>query len=223
MKKIRKCILAILLVFTIIPSISILAGEEKIILIDPGHGGMDGGAKSKIGTVEKDINLQISLKLKDNLEKKGYKVFLTREDDVSLHSNGKTIREKKREDLKKRTEMKRETKCDLFISIHQNMFPQSNCYGAQVWHASNEQSKSLANNIQESLKEAVKDDNKRVAKAAGEAYLILRDNYEGASVLVECGFLSNPEEEKKLKTEEHQSALVEGIGLGVDKFFSGQN
>ncbi|MDZ5001387.1 N-acetylmuramoyl-L-alanine amidase CwlD, partial [Clostridium perfringens] len=126
---------------------------------------------------------------------------------------------KKREDLKKRRDLKQETKCDVFISIHQNMFPQSKCFGAQIWHSSNDVSKKLADNIQESLKETVKDNNKRVSKPAGDSYLILRDNYEGASVLVECGFLSNPEEEQKLRTEEHQNLIVQGIFLGIEKYF----
>ena len=112
--------------------------SEKIILIDPGHGGIDGGAKSKSGTIEKDINLQISLKLRDSLKEKGYKVYMTRECDEGLYQKGTTVREKKREDLNKRVEMKKETECDIFISIHQNMFPQSKCYGAQVWYASND-------------------------------------------------------------------------------------
>ena len=99
------------------------------------------------------------------------------------------------------------------------MFPQEKCYGAQVWHGSNDISKKLANNIQESVKETVKDNNKRVSKPAGDAYLILRDDYKGASVLVECGFLSNMEEEKRLQTEEHQNAIVEGISLGIDRYF----
>jgi N-acetylmuramoyl-L-alanine amidase len=192
---------------------------QKIILIDPGHGGIDGGAKSKSGVIEKDINLQISLKLKDILEKKGYKVYLTRESDQGLEQKGSTIREKKRDDLKRRRDLKIETKCDVFVSIHQNMFPQAKCYGAQVWHSSNDISKKLADFVQESLKETVKDKNKRVSKPAGDSYLILRDKYEGASILVECGFLSNPEEEQKLKTEEHQNLIVEGISLGIEKYF----
>ncbi|MDZ4941470.1 N-acetylmuramoyl-L-alanine amidase, partial [Clostridium perfringens] len=125
-----------------------------------GHGGFDGGAKSKTGIIEKDINLQISLKLKGVLEGKGYKVYLTRDSDTGLEEKGSTIKEKKREDLKKRRDLKQETKCDVFISIHQNMFPQSKCFGAQVWHSSNDVSKKLADNIQESLKETVKDNNK---------------------------------------------------------------
>lgn len=220
MKKIKLASLLIILFTIILVPMKTMASEsEKIILIDPGHGGFDGGAKSKNGVIEKDINLQISLKLKEVLESKGYKVYLTRENDEALGNGGSTIKEKKREDLKKRRDMKKEVNCDVFISIHQNMFPQEKCYGAQVWHGSNDISKKLANNIQESVKETVKDNNKRVSKPAGDAYLILRDDYKGASVLVECGFLSNMEEEKRLQTEEHQNAIVEGISLGIDRYF----
>ena len=86
--------------------------------------------------------------------------------------------------------MKKETDCDIFVSIHQNMFPQSKCYGAQVWYASNENSYNLATVVQESIKESVKGNIiiKEIAKPAAEVYLILRDKYEGASILVECGF-----------------------------------
>ena len=90
--------------------------------------------------------------------------------------------------------MKKEINCDIFISIHQNMFPQEKCYGAQVWHSSNDVSKKLADFVQNSIKETVNDNNKRVSKPAGDAYLILRDDYKGASILVECGFLSNYDE-----------------------------
>lgn len=221
MKKLRRILLFILISMVYFIPIKALADDaaQKIILIDPGHGGIDGGAKSKSGVIEKDINLQISLKLKDILEKKGYKVYLTRESDQGLEQKGSTIREKKRDDLKRRRDLKIETKCDVFVSIHQNMFPQAKCYGAQVWHSSNDISKKLADFVQESLKETVKDKNKRISKPAGDSYLILRDKYEGASILVECGFLSNPEEEQKLKTEEHQNLIVEGISLGIEKYF----
>lgn len=221
--RIKKLIILVLSILFIIP-INVFAyiddcNDQKVILIDPGHGGFDGGAKSKSGTIEATVNLEISLKLKNELESKGYKVFLTRDSDNGLESEGKTIREKKREDLKNRCKMKQDTKCDIFISIHQNMFPQSKIYGAQVWHASNENSLNLANLVQEEIKLSVNDGNKRVAKAAGEAYLILRDKYAGASILVECGFLSNPTEEQKLKTDEHQMKIINGIVSGVDKFF----
>ena len=223
MKKVIVAIITCLLIVTYIIPVNAFAfdNSNKVILIDPGHGGIDGGAKSKAGTIEKDINLQISLKLRDNLEEKGYKVYMTRDEDEGLYQKGNTIKEKKREDLNRRVEMKKETNCDIFVSIHQNMFPQSKCYGAQVWYASNENSYNLATIVQESIKESVKDNNKRVAKPAAEAYLILRDKYEGASILVECGFLSNPDEEARLKSDEHQNLIVEGISNGIDKYFDG--
>lgn len=223
MRKVIVAIITCLLIITYIVPVnaSTIDNSDKVILIDPGHGGIDGGAKSKTGTIEKDINLQISLKLRDNLEEKGYKVYMTRDNDDGLYEKGNTVKEKKREDLNRRVEMKKETECDIFVSIHQNMFPQSKCYGAQVWYASNENSYNLATVVQESIKQTVKDNNKRVAKPAAEAYLILRDKHEGASILVECGFLSNPDEESRLKSNEHQNLIVEGISDGIDKYFEG--
>jgi N-acetylmuramoyl-L-alanine amidase len=189
---------------------------QKIILIDPGHGGVDGGARSKNGTIEKHINLSIATKLKKALEDAGYLVYMTREEDSQLDT-------RKAKDLAARCQMKKDTKCDAFVSIHQNMFPQANCFGAQVWYASNEYSKFLAEDIQNSLKEVIDDDNKRLAKAAKEQYKILRDGYEGASVIVECGFLSNYEEEQKLKSDEHQDKIVTGITNGINKYFEDKN
>ena len=213
-------IFILLSIYTVPTKASIESNDSKVILIDPGHGGIDGGAQSKNGTIEKDINPQIALKLKENLVNEGYTVYMTRDEDEGLYQKGSTIREKKRDDLKRRVDMKTETNCDIFVSIHQNMFAQSKCYGAQVWYASNDKSSTLANIIQDSLKETIKDNNKRVAKPAGEAYLILRDKFDGASILVECGFLSNPEEEAKLKSEEHQNLVVDGISLGIDRYFN---
>ena len=134
MKKVIVAIITCLLIITYMMPVNAFAfnNSDKVILIDPGHGGIDGGAKSKAGTIEKDINLQISLKLRDNLEEKGYKVYMTRDEDEGLYQKGNTIKEKKREDLNRRVQMKKETDCDIFVSIHQNMFPQSKCYGAQV-------------------------------------------------------------------------------------------
>lgn len=218
--KIKK-VLAIFFIFCLIFGVPIRANSDEnktqnIILIDPGHGGIDGGAKSKNGTIEKNINLLISTKLKKSLEDAGYIVYMTREEDSQLSS-------KKAKDLNARCQMKTDTKCDVFISIHQNMFPQANCFGAQVWYASNDVSKLLAEGIQSSLKETVDDNNKRVAKAAKEQYKILRDGYEGASILVECGFLSNYEEEQKLQTDEHQDKIVKGITNGINKYFESKN
>lgn len=194
--------------------------SEKIILIDPGHGGMDGGAKGNDGTLEKDINLAISLKLKSALEEKGYKVEMTRETDVDLHTKGETVREKKRDDLANRVKMKEETKCSAFISIHQNMFPQSSCKGAQVWYAADENSKVLGEALQESFKINLDENNHRVAKQAKEEYRILRNNKNCAAVIAECGFLSNPDELQLLKSEDYQNKIVDSLVQGIEKYFS---
>ena len=162
MRKYKLFLLLIIANFIIAtPVLRVNADEEckGIILIDPGHGGADGGAKSKNGTIEKDINLEISKRLKERLENDGYKVHMTREDDTALDS-------KKVADLTKRCEMKKETNCDVFISIHQNKFNSEKCFGAQVWYADNEKSNIVADFLQDSLKEKTEDNNKRVAKAA---------------------------------------------------------
>ena len=214
--KIRRIVASIGVLLTIILCGSNMAfAKEKtkgIILIDPGHGGIDGGAVSQNGTVEKDINLSISKKLKKELEKDGYKVYLTRKEDKELST-------KKVEDLESRCKMKIETKCDIFISIHQNKFSNSSCYGAQVWYSNNEKSSLLSEKIQESIKESVNDGNKRLAKPAKDLYKILRDGYDGACVIVECGFLSNYQEEQLLKTHTHQDKIVDGIKSGINRYF----
>lgn len=207
-------LICITIIFFSLPVTTFADSNENkyIILIDPGHGGIDGGAKTKNGTIEKDINLDISLRLRDYLNEKGYKVYMTREDDKELDT-------KKVNDLTQRCKLKKETNCDIFISIHQNMFQKSSCFGAQVWYSDNEKSKLLANSIQESMKNVIQDNNKRIAKSAKNQYKILRDEYEGASVIVECGFLSNYDEEHKLKDINHQNKIVEGIELGIQKYF----
>lgn len=193
-------------------SVNAAEGNKGIILIDPGHGGIDGGAKGKSGINEKDINLAISQKLKDSLESQGYSVFMTREDDTELNKG-------KASDLEARCKMKKDTKCDVFISIHQNKFGMERCYGAQVWYANNEDSTNLATSIQNCLRSSVDDNNKRIAKPANQQYKILRDGYNGACVIVECGFLSNYNEEKRLQTDEHQNKIVDGITKGVNEYF----
>lgn len=222
MKKIIK-IVAIMMLSFLVLNISLLKvnAEEnnKVIVIDPGHGGIDGGAKSENGVIEKDINLSISLKTKAALESKGYKVIMTRSEDVGLYTEGKKVREKKIEDLGNRVKIKKENKCDAFISIHQNMFPQKNCKGAQVWSANNEPSQKLGRIIQQKFKEEVDQNNKREAKVAKKEYKILNDGYEGASVIVECGFLSNPEECELLGKEDYQNKIANTLVNAIDEYF----
>lgn len=222
MKKIMKIVSIMMLSFLVL-NISLLNvnAEEnnKVIVIDPGHGGIDGGAKSENGVIEKDINLSISLKTKAALESKGYKVIMTRSEDVGLYTEGKKVREKKIEDLGNRVKIKKENKCDAFISIHQNMFPQKNCKGAQVWSANNEPSQKLGKIIQQKFKEEVDQNNKREAKVAKKEYKILNDGYEGASVIVECGFLSNPEECELLGKDDYQNKIANTLANAIDEYF----
>lgn len=187
------------------------ANKNCKVLIDPGHGEWDGGAKSKNGTIEKDINLAISLKLRDKLSKEGYTVYMTREDDIALSN-------KKRDDLQLRCNKKKETNCDIFISIHQNMFSNANSKGTQVWYSSNEMSKQLAESIQDSVKQTLQSSNNRLAKDAKKSYKILRDGYNGANIIVECGFLSNHDDEENLKDDEYQNKLVDSISKGIDMY-----
>lgn len=192
---------------------------NKKILIDSGHGGMDGGTSSKKGTVEKDINFSIAKKLKATLQKAGYEVVMTRDDDTGLYSNKGTIREKYREDLKKRCDLKESSNCDMFVSIHLNYFTESKYYGAQVWYSNYKDSSILANAIQRNFKTDLDPNNKRVPKAAKSSYKILRENDTMPSVIVECGFLSNYEEEQKLKTDEYQAKIASSISKSIGEFY----
>ncbi|AKA71448.1 N-acetylmuramoyl-L-alanine amidase CwlD [Clostridium scatologenes] len=194
--------------------------KDIIILIDPGHGGIDGGATSKSGILEKDINLKIGLKLKSELEKQKYKVIMTREEDKGLYEDSGKIRKKKIEDLNNRCKIKKDSKCNMFISIHLNMFPQSQYYGAQVWYSKNVESEKLAKITQENLKRDLDPNNSRKEKPALDSYKVLRCNDSMPSVLVECGFLSNSCEAEKLNTDEYQSKIVTSLAKSINDYYN---
>ncbi|AYD39292.1 N-acetylmuramoyl-L-alanine amidase CwlD [Clostridium fermenticellae] len=195
-------------------------GSKKTILIDPGHGGIDGGAQSKSGICEKDINLSISKKLKDMLENNGYKVIMTREKDIGLYDDNKTIRQKKVQDLSRRCQLKKDSNCNLFISIHLNMFSETAYSGAQVWYSRNPESKGIAAIIQQNLKRDLDPNNNRKEKAALDSYKVLRCNDSMPSIIVECGFLSNVSEEQKLKTDEYQTKIAKSLFNSIDQYFN---
>lgn len=198
-----------------------LEDEKRIILIDPGHGGFDGGASSKGGTQEKDLNLQISLKLKSGLEAQGYKVIMTRDKDEALYDAGTKKGHKKESDLTNRNKLKKSSGCDMFISIHMNWFPQSKYYGAQIWYAKDDNSKKLADILQTNLKTDLDPDNAREEKLSTQ-YKILKGNDSIPSVIVECGFISNYEEEQKLKNETYQKKLADSIVKSVKNYYKMQ-
>ena len=144
---------------------------------------------------------------------------MTREEDTGLYSSSGTIRGKYIEDLKNRCDLKKSSNCDMFISIHLNYFTQSKYYGAQVWYSEYIDSATLAGIIQKNLRVDLDPSNKRVQKPAKNAYKILRENDNMPSVLVECGFLSNYEEEQKLKSDEYQEKIAKSISKSIGEFY----
>ncbi len=194
------------------------APQTPMVLIDPGHGGEDGGATGISGTVEKDINLKVAGYLAEYLDKKGIPYIMTRDSDVSIHdSSCNTIREKKRSDLLNRRKLIENCGAQLFVSIHMNYFEQSQYKGAQVFYSPvNPNSKAFAQRVKDSLLTTLKDNNKREIKQAYDSIYLMKYTSMPA-VLVECGFLSNEEEEKLLNTKDYQQKLAKAIGDAICK------
>lgn len=184
---------------------------KKIIVIDPGHGGFDPGKTGTNGENEKVINLKISQKLQEYLEQSGSYVILTRETDEALGDN-------KNEDFKKRKEIVNESEADILVSIHQNSFPKINAKGAQVfYYNSSESGKLLAQCIQDNIYNIADSSNQRQIKANTDYYMLRVSKIP--AVIVECGFLSNTEDEAKLNTEEYQQKMAWAIYSGIVDYF----
>jgi len=193
--------------------------EQAIIVIDPGHGGIDGGGMSSTGVYEKDINLQISNYLKIYLENSGYNVILTRYDDYDLASN--ESKNRKNEDIKKRVEIINEDNVILFISIHCNIFSDSKIRGAQTFYNPQyEESKLLSNDIQTQLNNILKNTT-RQSKSINGKYLI--DHSKKIGCLVEVGFLSNQQELNLLITPIYQNQVAYCIYIGIIQFLGINN
>ncbi|MBR3290537.1 MAG: N-acetylmuramoyl-L-alanine amidase [Clostridia bacterium] len=184
------------------------------ILIDPGHGGADGGACAPDGSLEKDYNLSISLALRDMLRLCGYEVTLTRETDMSIHDEtAVTIREQKVSDMHNRLALY--DAADLVISIHQNQFPQRSCKGTQFFYAANNPASCpLGTVMRDTLYRLLQPDNTRELKV-GTSDIYLLHETSAPAVLAECGFLSNPEERALLQTPEYQQKLAFSLTCGV--------
>jgi len=188
---------------------------EKVLVVDAGHGGMDGGAVGVTGVLEKNINLSVALKLKAAAEKDGWKVVMTRSSDMSLHdTESSKVRSQKRSDLQKRKEILNKNKNAIFVSIHQNKFEQAKYKGAQVFYADNEEAQKLGESIQNSLISGLDDGNTRVAKKITDEVYLLK-GVKTPAVIVECGFLSNPEEEQLLTQNTYQTKVADAIFNGV--------
>lgn len=205
--------LELLLVFCIGVSFTSLDKEnrEDVIYIDPGHGGEDGGCVGVDGTNEKDINLAISLELREYLERVGFVVKLTRTGDFDLSKS--SSKNHKREDMLKRCELL--NRSSLFVSIHANEYNSKNISGAQVFYYGDE-NKEFAISIQKSLKEFV--GSQRNALEIEEKFLLVNTSKTGC--IVEVGFLSNPEELKKLKDKVYQQKIAMAIGVGIMSYLN---
>ena len=192
---------------------------SKTIVVDAGHGGEDGGAVASDGVMEADINLKIALKLQNLLEQSGATVILTRSDENAIYNlDKKTLRDKKNSDIKNRVKIGNNSSADIFVSIHLNKIPQSEYYGWQTFFKDgSEEGKRLATCIQNNLNEAIQKENKRVPLKINNVYII--KHVEIPITIVECGFLSNPEEREQLEDNSYQNKLAWGIYNGVMDYF----
>lgn len=192
---------------------------NKVIIVDAGHGTPDEGAESLNGITEAEINLKIALKLQNLLEQSGCTVILTRSDENEIYDVGSdSIREKKISDAKNRVKIGNESSADIFVSIHLNKIPEQQYYGWQTFYKNgSEESKVLATEIQKNLNDAIQKENKRIPAMLNSVYIM--KNVEIPITIVECGFLSNPEEEELLQTDEYQNKLAWGIYNGINDYF----
>ena len=188
----------------------------KTVIIDAGHGGVDGGALAT-GIVEKDVTLAISLKVREYLSEQGVNVVMTRETDTDLAAEGtKGFSRRKTEDLHKRLKIINESDGDLYVSIHLNALPQSQYRGAQTFYnITNETDKQFAELLQEAFRTELQNTN-RVAKPIQNIYLIKNAKIPG--VLAEVGFLSNPEERELLKNQKYQERIAQVITDTISNF-----
>ncbi len=227
-----KSLVAFLLVFSLLFSlvfylsapkkekaVSAEVSEKRVIIIDPGHGGEDGGTASSKGTLEKGLNLEISLKLNDLFRLLGYETVMTRTSDkmtyVGEHS---TQRSKKISDVKERLKITEAYPNGILLSIHQNYFSESKYRGTQVFYSpQNELSRLFAEAIQLNIRKTLQPENERkIVKSTKDVYLLY--NSKIPSVMVECGFMSNPGEALLLEEDDYQKQLAFSIAEGTINF-----
>lgn len=189
--------------------------EKKVIVVDAGHGGQDPGKVVDQGEAEKEINLKIAGYLSQYLKQGGAMVIMSRKTDEALA-------ESKRGDLRERRRLADGDDVDAFVSIHQNFYPSENVKGAQVFYPkASAEGKALADSIQSRLREIADNANQRVIKENNSYYML--KNTEKASVIVECGFLSNPEENKLLNSEEYQKKIAWSVYIGIADYFASKD
>ena len=193
---------------------------RSTIVIDAGHGGVDGGATSCTGVLESQINLQIALRLNDLMRLLGYHTRMIRTTDISVYTDGHTIAQKKVSDLKERVRIIKQTDSPLLLSIHQNQFSDSRYSGAQVFYADTPGSDVLAKQLQSNLISTINPGSRRLAKRSSGIYLM--EHIPCTGILIECGFLSNPKEEAQLRSEQYQKHLSCVIASTVSVYLDRQ-
>lgn len=193
--------------------------ERKTVVIDAGHGGVDGGATSCTGVLESQFNLEIAVKLNDLMHLLGIQTYMIRETDCSIYTQGDTIAQKKISDLRERVRIVNSIEDSVLISIHQNHFSDSKYSGAQVFYPATTGSRELSTRLQESIKNILNPGSRRYIKKADGIYLMQHINCPGA--LIECGFLSNPQEEYLLRTQDYQQKMCSVIACTVSTWLWG--
>lgn len=194
------------------------AARTHCIVIDPGHGGEDGGAVSRSGLPESAFNLEISRRLNDLLNLLGYDTQMVRTSDISVYTKGETLAQKKASDLKERVRKVNETENAVLLSIHQNHFPDERYSGAQVFYAKTDGSKNFAHGLQAAFVSTLNPGSSRQAKQSSGIYLM--EHIDCPGVLIECGFLSNAEEEARLRNPDYQKKLCAVIAAATCQYLS---
>ncbi len=236
MESVKRMIPACLLSLLVVTAASLLASHSvtmlapvfaeqaenplPIVVVDPGHGGEDGGALSLTGRRESEINLEIGLRVRDLLGFLGFPVVMTRQTDMSIHSpDAVTLSERKVSDLKNRVKLVGEQGSAVLLSIHQNIYSEGKYRGAQVFYGPSRGSRTLAEGLQGLFTTQLDPNNHRQAKEIQSIYLLNKIHCPG--VLIECGFLSNPEEEALLQQNEYQKKLSAVICAGLWQYLQG--
>lgn len=196
------------------------SAPEMLIIIDAGHGGEDSGATGVNGVLEKDLNLSVANILGEMLTEKGFAVIYTRSEDKMLYEAWENIKGiRKISDLKNRCKIAKNYPNALFVSIHMNTFGDGKYSGLQVYYSpENKESEKLAGAIQTSVKRELQPDNNRNIKPGKDIYVL--ENIDNTAVLIECGFLSNEEEAKKLSQKEYQKILSFSIICGIIEYMN---
>ncbi len=190
--------------------------NRTCIIIDAGHGGVDGGASSATGVLESQINLEIALKLDDLMHLLGMNTKMIRTTDISVYTQGNSIAAKKVSDLKQRVKVVNETNNALLVSIHQNHFSDKKYSGAQVFYSDHPTSKKLAQKMQDAFIHSINPTSHRAAKKADGVYLM--NHIKCVGILVECGFLSNPKEDALLRDHTYQNKICSVLAATICNF-----